>query len=318
VEVDLSTATSLFDVSARLLRSLYIETRSLRLRLEDLLGSLAPRVTLSVDEHTGVPSISFGADRRTADAEEKRRALEIVFGRLADIRQRTRRPVALVLDEFQSIHALSGEAGEWHLRDLMQRHGDLSFICAGSQESLIQEMMGAKRAFYKMFELLHLGPLDEAHFAAWIGERLGEVFAVEEGTGAALVRAAGPRTQDVVQLARQLYFQAASRASGEVGRVDVAAAKSDVVSSEGALIGRLWDELSTHQRDVLRVLSLGAEQIMSSDVRDRYGLPTASSIQRALAALVGRGLLVRDKDGFRFDSPFMREWVRREAAPGIG
>jgi hypothetical protein len=75
---------------------------------------------------------------------------------------------------------------------------------------------------------------------------------------------------------------------------------------------------SAFQQDVLRVLSLGAEQILSSDVRDRYGLPTASSIQRALDALVGRGLLVRNKDGFRFDSPFMREWVRREAAPGIG
>lgn len=42
VTADVATATNLFDVSARLLRSLYLETRWLKLRLEDLLGGLAP------------------------------------------------------------------------------------------------------------------------------------------------------------------------------------------------------------------------------------------------------------------------------------
>jgi hypothetical protein len=99
-------------VSTRLLRSLYTETRSLRLRLEELFGGLAPRVSVTVDEHAGVPSISFGAYRRSADDESKRQALEAVFQRLDSLRQRTGRPVAVVLDEFQAINALAGEAGE--------------------------------------------------------------------------------------------------------------------------------------------------------------------------------------------------------------
>jgi uncharacterized protein len=318
VEADLSTATSLFDVSARLLRSLYTETRSLRLRLEELLGGLAPRVSVTIDEHTGVPSISFGADRRSADEEAKRQALEAVFQRLDSLRQRTGRPVVVVLDEFQAIIALGGEAGEWHLRDLIQRHGELSYICAGSQESLIQEMIGPRRAFFKMFELLHLGPLEPALFAAWIEDRLGRSFEVAPGAAAAVLAAAAPRTQDVVQLARQVYFLASTGAAQPVDAALVERALADIVDSEAPLIARLWHELAAHQQDVLRVLSLGAEQLLSSEVRDRYGLPAPSSIQRAVDGLLGRGLIVRDTEGLRFDSPFIEHWVRRQVAPDIG
>jgi len=121
VHVDVSTVTSLFDISARLLRSLYEQTRSLRIRLEEIFGGLGPRVTITPDESGGVPSISFGIERRTADDEEKRRTLEAVFGRLLSVRERLDRPVAVVLDEFQAIHGLGGPSAEWHLREWCSR-----------------------------------------------------------------------------------------------------------------------------------------------------------------------------------------------------
>lgn len=205
VSADVATATNLYDVSARLLRSLYEETRWLKLRLEDLLGGLAPRVTVKLDERGGPPAITFGIDRRTASEEERRRAFEGVFARLSQIREETRRPVAVVLDEFQAVRSFAGESSEWHLREVMQRHGDLAFICAGSQESLIHDMIGPKRAFYKMFEMLPLGPIEPVVFGVWLEERLARGSGVEAGVGRELLRRAGPRTQDVIQVARQLF-----------------------------------------------------------------------------------------------------------------
>src|SRR5690606_19072735 len=76
VSADVATATNIYDVSARLLRSLYQETRWLKLRLEDLLGGRAPRVTVKLDERGGPPAITFGLDRRTASEDERRRAFE--------------------------------------------------------------------------------------------------------------------------------------------------------------------------------------------------------------------------------------------------
>jgi hypothetical protein len=317
VSADVATATNLFDVSARLLRSLYLETRWLKLRLEDLLGGLAPRVTVKLDEHGGPPSITFGIDRRTASEEERRRAFEGVFERLSQVRESARRPVAVVLDEFQAVRSFAGESSEWHLRDVMQRHGDLAFVCAGSQESLIHGMIGPDRAFYKMFDLLHLGPIDEHVFADWLEERLARGSGVAPGVGLQLVRLAGPRTQDVVQVARQLYFL--GLASGRRAEVeDVQAALDEVVRSEAPLLRSLWSELSPQQQDVLRVVALGVERLFSAEVRDQYGLPGASSVHKAVETLVARGVLVREGTGAAFDSPFFRRWVLTEVAPDLG
>lgn len=317
VVADVSTATSLFDVATRLLRSLYKETRSLRIRIEEIFGGLAPKLMFSLDDRSGAPSISFGVERRTASDEERRRALEAVVERLDLIRARTKHAVAVILDEFQAINALGGEPAEWHLRDLIQRHGGLSFVCAGSQEALIHDMIGRRRAFYKMFELLHLGPLEEDHFASWLDGRLATGLDVRDGVGREIVRLAGPRTQDVVQVARHLYFRAIT-SGATAGLEDVAGAIDEVVRNEEPLIRTIWSALSAQQQDVLRVVALGVEQLLSTEVRDRYGLPGASSVAKAVDTLVQRGLLVRDGDEIRFDSPFFLRWVQREVAADIG
>jgi uncharacterized protein len=317
VTADVATATTLFDVATRLLRSLYLETRSLRIRLEDLLGGLAPRVTIKLDQHGGPPSFTFGVERRTADEEARRRAFDEVFERLLAMREGTGRAVAVVLDEFQAIRAFGGERAEWHLREVMQRFGELSFVCAGSEESLIHDMIGPKRAFYKMFDLLPLGPLDPEHFAAWIDERLGRGRDVLPGVGAEVVRLAGPRTQDVVQVARQLYFRALTTAGG-LTAADVDAAVDEVVRNEEPLIRSLWNALAAHQQDVLRVVALDVEHPYAAEVRDQYGLPAPSSLHKAVAALVARGVLVREGERVVFDSPFFRRWVRRTVASDLG
>jgi hypothetical protein len=236
---------------------------------------------------------------------------------LVELRAQIRRPVAVVLDEFQAIRALGGESGEWHLRDVIQRHGDLSFICAGSQESLIQEMISPKRAFYKMFELLHLGPLEEKHFVTWVEQRLRTGLEIDGDVGIEVVRLGGPRTQDVVQIARQLYFRGLAH-DRPVRVSDVGEAMDDVVRSEDPLIRSLWNEISGHQQDVLRVVALGADQLYSSEVRNRFGLPAPSSVKKAVDALIARGLRVSVEGRIRFDSPFVHRWVHREAAPDLG
>ncbi len=317
VRADLSTVTTYLDITSRLLRSLYHETRSLELRLEELFRGLRPKVTLTPDPSGGAPGISFGVERRTAGPEEQRSSLDSVVERLDGIGASEGRPVAVVLDEFQAIHDLGGEPAEWHLRDLIQRHGGLSFVCAGSRETLIHEMLGSKRAFYKMFEHVHVGPMPRDHFARWIENRLATASPVEPGLGFAVLNAAGPRTQDVLQVARQLWFRARGLAR-PLRKGDVAAALEDVVRNEEPVIRALWHELADHQQDVLRVVALGADQLFSAGTRDRYGLPAASSIQRAVEALLGRSLLVRQEDGLAFDSPFVEAWVHRETAPDLG
>jgi hypothetical protein len=270
-------------------------------------------VSLTFDGVTGAPRIVFGVDRRVAGEPEQRRTLEqVIEGLAADVGGRERR-VAVVLDEFQAIRRFGGEEAEWHLRDLMQRCGALSFVCAGSEVSVIEGMMSPDRAFFKALELLHLGPLDPDHLARWIDSRLETAGVVPNGAGAAMVARVGPRTQDVLQVARHVY--ARGLASGAAAPGSVEAAVQDVVAEEDPVIRTVWSNLTAPQQNVLRAVASGVGQIFSAGVRERFGLPTSSSVAAGVDALEGRGLLVRDpaSSAIEFDSPFVRLWVEREA-----
>lgn len=315
VRADLSTASGMVDVANRLLHSL--SRQRPRERLAEFASSIAPHVSLTFDGVTGAPRVVFGVERRTAPEDQQRHSLEQVVDGLAALVGKREERVAVVLDEFQAVRRFGGEAAEWHLRDLLQRNGKLSFVCAGSEVTIIRDMLAQERAFFRMFELLHLGPLDPEHLSRWIDSRLEGAGVAPAGAGCDIIARVGPRTQDILQVARHVH--ARGLGPGKVGKQVVEAAVGDVVGEEDPVIRAIWSNLTTHQQNVLRAVASGAEQLFSVPVRERFGLPTSSSVSAAVDALESRGLLVRDSDSGRvvFDSPFVRIWVEREALQDV-
>lgn len=312
VRADLATASGQVDMANRLLSSL--SRQRSRERLAAFAADLAPSVTLTFDATTGVPRIAFGVERRRASQDQQRRSLEDVIERLA-VEAHSGERVAVVLDEFQAIRRFGGETAEWQLRDLMQRHGELSFVCAGSEVSLIHGMLGKDRAFFRAFELLHVAPMDPGHLGQWIDDRLAGAGVKADGIGAAIIDGAGPRTQDVLQVARHVYSRALPRGAALIPDVDESILQ--VVREEDPVIRSTWLDLTPHQQNVLRAVAADVDQLFSTGTRERFGLPTSSSVAAAVDALEGRGLLFRDEGTVTIDSPFVRRWIIREALPDV-
>lgn len=308
VRADLATASGLVDVANRLLYSL--SRQRTRARLADFGARLSPHVTLSFDDVSGMPRLSFGVERRRGSDDAQRESLERVIAALAEEASQGER-VGVILDEFQAITRFGGEEATWHLRDLIQRHGAVSFVCAGSEVSLIQEMLGPERAFFRAFELLHLGPIDRKHLGRWIDSRLEGAGVSAEGVGEAIVETAGPRTQDILQVARHVWARGLAGGGSKVD--DVEEAVLDVVREEDAVLRATWTQLTAHQQNVLRALASGTDQLFATATRDRFGLPTSSTVATAVEALERRGLIFREEGRIGFDSPFVRRWVEREA-----
>ena len=89
-----------------------------------------------------------------------------------------------------------------------------------------------------------------------------------------------------------------------------------VLRTEHARFTLVWDQASGVQRLVLQALAAeDTTSITAVGYRRRHGLPGSSSIQRALDALTGAELVLRDAPGaYRIAEPFLAEWVRRFAA----
>ena len=311
---DFATATTLTDVSNRLLRSLAAELTGPGERLLEFIRGVRPEISLQVDPATGLPVLSLSADVRTRPVEDQRAAFESVLDRIEGLGAAHDRPVVLVFDEFQEILEIGGERADWFLRGIMQRHQHLSYVCAGSRESLIHRMLERDAAFYKHFELLHVGPIESDHMTTWIRDRMREhgVTATPDAV-AAIVQRAGERTQDRVRLAREVFGN--GLADGKVTNETVEDAIRDIVRSEAEVFSALWNTLSATHQNALRALASRPPQLYGAEVLSRFGLSSTAALASALASLRDRGVIVQSEHGPSFDNPFFEDWVIRYLLP---
>ncbi|MEX0891197.1 MAG: ATP-binding protein [Gemmatimonadota bacterium] len=317
---DFSTATSHADLANRILGA---ATRTLGRRWRDvaleLAGRMGVRLEAGFDAGTGLPTASLGLGVREGGAEAQRQTLAAVLDGLEDVCRQRNVALGLVLDEFQEIHSLGGEEAEWHLRGIIQHHRHLSYVVAGSRTHLIRRMLEKGRAFYKLFDVLAFGTLQEDHFTSWIEERMALGGVAADGAGRSLVELAGPRTRDVVQLARKAFELGSTRTPPAVDPEVIRNAFVEVVQDESDPLQALWRGYAAAQQNVLRAVAAGTEMLTAASTLKRFGLRSSAAASQAAAALVDQGALEFVAPGhYRFDSPFQRGWVILNALPDLG
>ena len=173
------------------------------------------------------------------------------------------------------------------------------------------------RAFYKLMDLLFLGPMDHEHLARWIDDRMAESGRPARGLGAQCIEVAGPRTRDVVQLAGASWR--AGLPGMEVGE-QMEAGFRDVIEEEGVIAHALWKALTPHQQDVLRAVAGAQSGLTSRETLGRFSLPASGTVSNTVASLVAEEYLVKAPlpPSYDFESPFFRGWVVSRALPDLG
>jgi hypothetical protein len=133
-----------------------------------------------------------------------------------------------------------------------------------------------------------------------------------------IVELAGPRTRDIVQLAR-VVWDAASR-TDQADESLVERAMETLVQEQGALFSAQWRGSQTTDQRVLRAIAAEPDlAVQSTDALQRYRLGPKSTVSSSLARLVENEILSRDDGGqYRFDDPFFRRWIQRFALADLG
>ncbi len=309
ISLDLWTAASLEEVLRRIVAAVPWGW-SWRERLQGLWLGLGLTLGIRPDP-TGAPSFTLTGSPGEIGGGRARDLFAQLLGRLDTVAGEAGSPVAVVLDEFQRVEEVERGAGAL-LRSVIQNSHHLAFVCAGSTLSLVRELVGPEGPLHGIFDELAVGPIDPALLAAWIDERLRSYGVVPaDGTGARIVAWAGPRTEDVLRLAREVWDGGISR--GAVTPEDVAPAIRRIVLDRRSTYERLWVELASSQRSVLRALADGAPQLTSRDTIRAYGLPTPAAVLKAVGRLQRHHLV--NAAGDRISDPFLAEWILMQAMP---
>ena len=343
--VDLSTATNMTDMANRILRSATeVMGRRWKDYLGDLIRLLKVTVTMQYDPVTqmSVPSLETGAREDTFAAQQNN--LATVLDTLDAMAADRHVTLGIVLDEFQEIARFGSARGgtptverggrsrasatqerassqsqpEWHLRGAMQRHQHLSYILAGSQQSLLDSMVAPRAAFYKILTPVAFRPIDAGHMADWIDQRLISIGLTSEEAGSRCVELAGPRTRDIVRLARKCVDITPSheRVDGTV----LTAALLEVTDEEDDGFVMRWSKWTALQQNVLRAIAATSDGLTSQRVRKAFNLGSSGTVSNAARSLLDDGVFVRTTHGagYVFDDPYLRSWVIRRALADIG
>jgi uncharacterized protein len=298
---------------ARALVSLETKADRARTWLQEVFTSIRPEVRYEMKPTGGAQvALSFPTARSNRDIA---RLAEEVFMLPAHIAERQKKRVVVALDEFQAVTQFDGGTVEHALRAAVQQQRQVGYIFAGSEPSLMEQMISPKRPFFKAGPVMRLQKVPADIFSRFIETRFKRSgIKAEAGLGMAIVDLANNIPYDVQRLAHETWDDAQAAGRRVVNLEDLHATLHRLLAEQDMLFEGVWQRLTLPQRAALRavVLEQGRE-VLSAEIRTRYRLGASSSVQHSLTALQREDLVARDDDGHyvAVDSLF-REWVARQ------
>lgn len=304
IVVDLQATTSIRGLTEALAtaaaRSLLGPGRKIMEGLRDIASRVGASIAINAQ---GEPSLAFSMqDRRVDGAEDLRRLLMMI--------EESKQPVLVVMDEFQEIATYADEQAEGLLRAYIQPLTKTRFIFSGSRKAMIENMFADhRRPFYASTRHMELGALPEESYRdfvrAWFktnrrvitDEAFERIREVSEG-----------RTFHMQLIANRLWEDQ----SKTIDLHHVQYTVSAIVAEQSHLFIGFRALLTPTQWAVLLAIAHEKRALapLSEQFRRRYLLPPASSVKRALQALIERELVYVHADGHGVEDPFFAEWLR--------
>jgi len=279
--------------------------------IRDAIGATRPEIRLEAEPGgASAVAIAFPAVRSARDVARLAPEIFALPARLAEARGLR---VVVALDEFQAIGGFNGGSVEEALRGAVQHQRKVGYVFAGSEPSLMEAMLGPKRPFYKAGPVMRLEKIPADLFATFIEQRFQKSgMKPEPGLGHAVVDLAGGLPYDVQRLAHEVWDDGRAEGVTRVGVEQLHQTLRRLLAEHGVFFEAAWQRLTLGQRGVLRALVLeDGRGLLSADVRARYRLGGASSVQAALGALQKHDVVAREQDGYAVVDSLMREWIAR-------
>jgi hypothetical protein len=234
-------------------------------------------------------------------------------GRIAEAR---RKPLAIALDEFQTITSFEGANVEQALRTAVQSQRNVGYVFAGSEPSLMEAMLTPRRPFYKAGPVMRLEKIAPREFTVFLEQRLrASGMKVEDGLVEALIDLAGNVPYDVQRLAHEVWDDAHAARRPLIRLEDLHATLIRLLGQHHTMFEESWLRLTLTQRAALRALVVeDGHAVLSADVRTRHRLGGASTVQSAVTALLREDVIMKEDGRYRVTDSLFREWVARRTS----
>ncbi len=285
-------------------------------RTRELFGQLRPSVAYDPIQD------SWTANLTVAEEVSGTTLITEALEGLERLGTQEKRPVALIMDEFQHLVTEGGIVAERQLRAVVQRHRNVGYVFAGSDESMLSAMTGEHdRPFYRLGSRRFLGPVPRADFADYLQKAFAKTNATLDPLA---IERIFELSRDVPYSIQRLALECWRRVRQSGGTnaektVDVALVEdrmSHLLQVESPGYAQLSASLTSVQLRTLVFFAHQGPQPFQWQTEARKRSMAVSSFKRATEALVARSLIRVVRDGnpvvrYAFEDPFFGEWVGR-------
>ena len=263
--------------------------------------------TITIDPNDGSLSFSFAAGHASQDVDD---TIEHLLRMLAETAVGRKRPVVLIMDEFQEIAEIDPGLTKL-LRSVFQEQPEVSHIYLGSKRHLMERIFNdANEPFWRSAKRVELGPIEPEAFRPFIVAGFRDHGRnVEDGVVDRVLAVTGGHPYATQELCYFLWAETPAKRVARDGQFDAALTK--LLRSEHSHLSDLWDRATANQRLLLAALADAPGHPLSEDYRARHGLRGASTTQKAIDGLVKQEIVAKAGGFVRIAEPFYAEWIRR-------
>lgn len=290
-----------FLLGNRICRSLKTKDKQLMEMFVKVVKSI--QFTIGFDE-AGMMNGSFGL----GDIKDSQKSLEEIFQYLEE----AKRPCVVAIDEFQQIEKYPEKNVEALLRTYIQHCNNATFIFAGSQRHIIQNMFAsASKPFYNSSNMMSLAPIAKekyVEFAVRMFAIFGKVCAPEYIDN--LYDTLEGHTWYMQAVLYLAFYMTDKKCSPTI--INEALIKR--VTDNEDVFESMYYGLSERQRSALKAIAAEgkAKQTQSVAFIKKYGLTSASSVQSAIRQLMDKDLVTTEKGSYRVDDRFFGFWLKNQ------
>lgn len=273
-------------------------------RVQGFLAALKSlKGTFGFDPATGTPTFNI----QLGDIKHPEYTLEEIFNYI----EKCEKQIIITIDEFQQITKYPENNIEAILRSHIQHLSNATFVFAGSEQTILQEMfVSSNRPFYNSSEIMHLGPIDEDVYVNFAQKMFAERERAIEAEGIRRVFHLFDGITFYLQRTMNGAFAETQKGSS-CGMATILHTVREMLASNEVIYRELLSNISASQKSALYAIAQEhtVKNPMGSSFVKKYSLPSSSSVQSAILKLIKSGFITKTERGYSLTDPLLRIFI---------
>jgi AAA+ ATPase superfamily predicted ATPase len=270
------------------------------------------RPTLKYDGQTWEATVDLAESPEAATP----RLIEALNG-LNRLAGQSKRPVGLLLDEFQKVIEMGGAKTEAQIRAAAQQHNAVGYVFTGSKTRLLADMTTSPdRPFYRMGKSRYVSKLPRPEFETFLAKRFKTTgITLTEEAARLILDLAEEVPHNVQLLAKSCWERSKARQRRVVNPEVVEETYLNELTEMDFYYTALWNQFTAVQKRALHTIKQRGGQGMYTNLSLDFARLKPAAMRSALKILEERGIIrsegAKGETLWVFDDPFFSGWITR-------